>query len=145
MAGASVEQLLARLKEINEGADKASRAAAEAMGAVGEREIKKLLGVSSHPLGTPTPSPRGTPPSLVTGQLRRSVRQTKLYQSGAGRWTVHIAPTTVYARIQELGGWTGRGHASHLPARPYVKIGQLRAALKARDAAIRVFRNYTRT
>lgn len=145
MAGVAVEQLLARLKEINEGADKASRAAAEAMGAVGEREIKQLLGLSSHMAGTPTPSPRGTPPSLVTGQLRRSVKQTKLFPSGAGRWTVHIAPTTVYARIQELGGWTGRGHASHLPARPYVKIGQLRAALKARDAAIRVFRNYTRT
>jgi phage gpG-like protein len=144
-AGASVEQLLARLRQIERDADRAVKSAAEAMGAVGEREIKKQLGRTSHAPGTPTQSPPGSPPGLITGQLRRSVRQTKTYSSGAGRWTVHIAPTMIYARIQELGGWAGRGHKSHLPARPYVRPGMLAAELKARDAAIRVFRAFTKT
>jgi phage gpG-like protein len=145
VAGVTVEALLKRLEQIREDADGAAKEAANAMSAVGERAIKQELGVSSHPPGTRTPSPPGMPPSLVTGQLRRSVRQTRLYQTGAGQWTAHVAPTTVYGRIQELGGRAGWHHRSRLPPRPYVARGFLKSASKARDAAIQVFRNRTNT
>ena len=68
---------------------------------------------------------------------------TALRRSGKGQWTARVAPTTVYARIQELGGQAGRGHQSALPPRPYVSPAVTKSALKARDAAIRVFRSYT--
>jgi phage gpG-like protein len=145
MAGVTVEALLARLQQIHDDADDAAKEAANAMSAVGERAIKQELGVSSHPPGTRTPAAPGMPPSLVTGQLRRSVRQTRLYQTGRGQWTAHVAPTTVYGRIQELGGRAGRHHRSNLPARPYVSRGFLKSQSKARDAAIRVFRSRTET
>jgi phage gpG-like protein len=137
--------LLGRLRQIKVGAEDCVKPAAEAMAAVGERAIKQELATSSHDRGTPTPSGPGEPPSLVSGQLRRSVRMTKIEKTGAWAWTAHVAPTTVYARIQELGGWAGRGHRSHLPPRPYVKPAVLKSAMKARDAAIEVFRMKTGT
>lgn len=139
----SADALLARLEEIKAGGEAAVKPAAEAMGAVGDQAIKKKLGLSSHAPGTKTPSTPGMPPSLITGSLRRSVRKTRSYQSGAHEWTVHIAPTIVYARIQELGGRTGRGHRTHLPPRPYVAPALVESAEKARKAAIRVFRGLT--
>ncbi|MEU0818968.1 hypothetical protein [Streptomyces mirabilis] len=86
-----------------------------------EAEIKKTLSTSSHSRGTPTPSSPGEPPSLVTGTLRRSITVKGPHPLGLGRWEAEIGPTAVYGRIQELGGVTGRGHATTLPARPYVK------------------------
>lgn len=88
----------------------------------------------SHPPQTKTPSPPGQPPALVTGTLRRSVRVDPAHGSGVA--VAHVAPHTVYARIQEAGGdiypvrarylrWTEDGvvHYSrhvHLPERPYM-------------------------
>lgn len=86
-----------------------------------EREIKQQLSTSSHAKGTPTPSSPGDPPSLITGTLRRSISVKGPHPLGMGRWEAEIGPTAVYGRIQELGGVTGRGGATVLPARPYVK------------------------
>lgn len=86
-----------------------------------EREIKAQLALTSHPRGTPTPSSPGEPPSLVTGTLRRSISVKGPTPLGYGRWEAHIGPTAVYGRIQELGGVTGRGGATQLPPRPYVR------------------------
>ncbi|MFF7142235.1 hypothetical protein ACFZB5_13435 [Streptomyces nodosus] len=86
-----------------------------------EREIKQQLSTSSHKKGTPTPSAPGDPPSLITGTLRRSISVKGPHPLGLGRWEAQIGPTAVYGRIQELGGVTGRGGATELPARPYVK------------------------
>ncbi|MFJ5151356.1 hypothetical protein ACIQCF_07170 [Streptomyces sp. NPDC088353] len=86
-----------------------------------EREIKQQLSTSSHQKGTPTPSSPGDPPSLITGTLRRSISVKGPHPLGMGRWEAQIGPTAVYGRIQELGGVTGRGGATELPARPYVK------------------------
>ncbi|RMI47609.1 hypothetical protein EBO15_01525 [Actinomadura harenae] len=95
------------------------QAAAQAMALAGERAIKLKLSRYQHPRRTPTPSPPGQPPAVVTGTLRRSVI-TQVPTGGAGRWIGSVAPTAVYSRIQELGGATGRGHHVLLPARPYV-------------------------
>lgn len=98
-----------------------------------EREIKLTLRTYTHPEGTPTTSPPGQPPALVTGNLRRSIvvrgprAGRKPYQVVA-----QVGPTAVYSRIQELGGRVrirGRGEVgpqrersyANLPARPYVR------------------------
>ncbi|MCI3277658.1 hypothetical protein [Streptomyces cylindrosporus] len=86
-----------------------------------EAEIKTTLATSSHPRGTPTPSRPGEPPSLVTGTLRRSISVKGPHPLGLGRWEAQIGPTAIYGRIQELGGVTGRGHSTTLPARPFVQ------------------------
>lgn len=47
----------------------------------------------------------------------------RLYQSltyAASAHQVEIGTNTVYARIHQLGGQTGRGHALTLPARPFL-------------------------
>lgn len=87
-----------------------------------ERNVKMYLRTFTHPFGTPTPSPRGAPPALVFGHLRRSWRNTPAHET-TRPWVIqaHGGPTAVYARIHELSGWTGRGHASFIPRRPYVR------------------------
>lgn len=87
-----------------------------------ETEIKSQLRTSSHPRRTPTPSAPGSPPSLVSGTLMRSIA-IEGPAGGLGVYTATIGPTAIYGRIQELGGAAGRGHRVHLPARPYVDPG----------------------
>lgn len=87
-----------------------------------EREIKDQLRTTSHPRRTLTPSAPGSPPSLVSGTLMRSIAVDGP-SGGLGVYTATIGPTAIYGRIQELGGVTGRGHRVHLPARPYVDPG----------------------
>ncbi len=138
---ADLESALQRLKD---GADSAAHDAAEAAAAVITRGVQLELSRSSHARGTKTPAAPGQPPSLVTGQLRRSVRMTRLDRTGTGQWTAHIAPTTVYSRIQELGGVAGKGHRSRLPPRPYVRPAFRMWQLKAYDAAVAAFRRSSR-
>ncbi|MFJ8345021.1 hypothetical protein ACIQ9J_01330 [Streptomyces sp. NPDC094153] len=111
---AAIESMAARLSL-------ATRAATVQASHLLEREIKQQLSTSSHAKGTPTPSSPGDPPSLITGTLRRSISVKGPHPLGLGRWEAQIGPTAVYGRIQELGGVTGRGGATELPARPYVK------------------------
>lgn len=84
-----------------------------------EAEAKAAF-TSAHSRGTPTPSSPGTPPAVVTGTLRRSILSETPERIGFG-YVGRVYPTTVYARVQELGGATGRNHAAVLPARPYLK------------------------
>lgn len=110
-----------------------------------ERNVKFYLRTFTHREGTPTPSPRGGPPALVTGNLIRSWRN-RPPRTGDRPFTVETqgGPTAVYARIQELSGQAGRGLQVHIPARPYVRPmllasrrGVRRIHLDAWTAAIR--------
>jgi phage gpG-like protein len=83
-----------------------------------------MLSLTAHLPGTPTPSSPGQPPSLVSGDLRRSIEATPPIQADDA-YMIDVGPTAVYARIQELGGQAGRG--STLPPRPYMAPA-LRAA-----------------
>lgn len=87
-----------------------------------ERNVKFYLRTFSHREGTPTPSPRGGPPALVSGNLIRSWRSQRP-RPGLEPFTVETSggPTAVYSRIQELSGQAGRGLTTHIPARPYVR------------------------
>ncbi|MFE5037160.1 hypothetical protein [Streptomyces sp. NPDC056683] len=116
-----VHQLEAALAGLLGTFDAATRKATAEASHLLEREIKETLSTSSHPKGTPTPSAPGEPPSLITGTLRRSITVKGPTPLGRARWEAQIGPTAVYGRIQELGGVTGRGGATELPPRPYVR------------------------
>jgi hypothetical protein len=69
----------------------------------------------------PPSSPPGEPPASRTGYLFDRVLKRFDGQISAGVYKARVFPSTVYARIQELGGVTGRGHRTRLPPRPYVQ------------------------
>lgn len=115
-----VRELLGAFTRMGAQLDAASIAATTAAAHLVEERIKTQLGATSHERGTPTPAAPGSPPSLVTGTLRRSVSVTGPNHSGEG-WVSEVGPTAVYSRVQDMGGVTGRGHRTRLPARPYVR------------------------
>lgn len=80
-----------------------------------QREAQRLLALTSHAPGTPTPSAPGEPPSLISGALRRSITVEPPEHTSEG-WSIRVGPTIVYGRVQELGGGP-----SNLPARPYMR------------------------
>lgn len=100
-----------------------------------ERVTKTYLRTFTHPKGTPTPSPPGGPPALVTGHLRRSWRTIPAHPGRRpDTCEASTGPTADYSRIQELSGevrqtrtrQTKRGLVTRavtmrLPKRPYLK------------------------
>lgn len=36
--------------------------------------------------------------------------------------SAEVTNNKVYARIQQLGGWTGKGHKTYIPGRPYLTL-----------------------
>lgn len=128
--------------------ERAATDAANAMALTYQREV-----VSS--MHGPAPSPPGTPPARRSGTLARSVRAEPARGTGT-RATSSVAPHTVYARIQQLGGTIrvvrakvltdGKrffGKQVTLPARPYMVMpaDRLARVLKAgKDAALRAVR-----
>lgn len=71
-----------------------------------------------HPYSEPTESPpfKG-PVGFITGHLRDSVEV--VVPPIAGYAKVQVG--AIYARIQEIGGWTGAHHMTYLPPRPYFR------------------------
>lgn len=84
-----------------------------------QSETRKALSLRAHQKGTKTPSAPGQPPAYISGALAESV-QIQGPNAIPGGFEARIGPTIVYARIQELGGVTGRGHQTRIPARPYL-------------------------
>lgn len=139
--GAELRALIVRKRE-------AARRAVARAAALVEDQVKAELSRSSHRRGTRTPSRPGSPPSLISGTLRRSVRHTPPRPIPRG-WEATIGPTAEYSRIQELGGTVtarsggllrfrldGRTIMTPrvtLPARPYVRPGARRANPAVRE------------
>jgi len=115
-----VAEFTAAIEAMVVAADVASREAVAAGAHLIEAETKEDLSIGSHAKGEPTSSAPGAPPDLVTGALRRSVKVEGPARVGPATWRAGVGPTAVYGRIQELGGVTGRGGATALPARPYL-------------------------
>lgn len=120
-------------------ADIATKAATGKGAALIDREMKKTLTTSSHKRGTPTPSRPGEPPSLVSGQLRRSVKIVGPARLAPGVYQAKIGPTAVYGRIQDQGGNAGRNGSVRLPPRPFVAPTQKRVT--ADGSLARVYRD----
>lgn len=116
-----VDDLRAALEAMASRIQTATPRAVEAGAEELEKATKAKLELKSHARGTRTPSLPGEPPAKIDGALRDSVRHSTPVLDGPGRWLTIVGATTVYARIQELGGYAGRGHASYLPPRPYLK------------------------
>lgn len=108
--------LASRVLEARAVTELAVKAAADQV----KRDTVDKLMLKEHSKGTPTPSAAGEPPAMITGTLKASVTVTPVTTTG-DYFEAKVGPTTVYARIQELGGTAGRGHTTHLPARPYLK------------------------
>jgi phage gpG-like protein len=119
--------------------DAATRAGLETVAMLAERAVVDQLTLRSHPPGTPTPSAPGQPPALITGDLAGSVAHHGP-TGAAGRYEVVVGATTVYARIQELGGRTGAGHRTVLPPRPYLHPALLAAQRDMLAVMIRAWR-----
>ena len=151
-------QLPARLRRLaRDVRDPAATDAADAMAHSFQRSVVMSMKGTSAP---------GLPPARRTGTLARSVRAEPSKLVGGGKATSSVAPHTVYARIQQLGGdiypvrakalrWKSktfgplpkggkRGnwvYAMHvrLPPRPYIVVTD-DARRKCRDAAVRAVR-----
>jgi phage gpG-like protein len=134
----SVNDLLRSLEARTLTAEMAPPLATEAMAKILVANVKDALDRASHLARTPTPAAPGEPPAKVTGALRDSVRVTGRV-AVLGRAEARVAPTTSYARVQELGGWTGAGHAAYLPARPYLRPTLLKSLAELEAAALAVF------
>jgi len=130
---------LAALKNLEEDVqDRATQVAIMQAGLVLEREAKLMLTKSGrHPKGTPTPSAPGSPPAIVTGSLRASVKTTEPQREGMGNYSVMVGPTVIYARVQELGGGP-----RNLPARPYMQPAAEQSLGAVREAYINALRRY---
>lgn len=101
-----------------------------------ERAAQANLARYTHPAGTPTPSPPGQPPALVSGALRRSLK-TRRTGHGPNVYEGAVGSTIVYGPIQERGGtilpkrgpflwWRTadgmrRARSVTLPPRPYLR------------------------
>ena len=116
---AGIKEFEAALTAIQAKQLAASRTALSKSLSLIEREAKANLSLSTHTRYEPTNSMPGEPPALVSGDLRRSVKQDRIEQIGPTRFSGQVGPTIEYGRIQELGGEAGRG--AILPSRPYLQ------------------------
>jgi phage gpG-like protein len=114
-----------------EGTQEATQAASEVV----REAVQDNLRFSYYP---PASEP-GEPPAWRTGWLHDNVYVRVLPIDGG--WQGRIYPSTVYARIQELGGNAGRDHASYLPARPYVEPASNETAPRVGEAFAERWRN----
>jgi hypothetical protein len=65
---------------------------------------RTMLTLTSHAVGTRTPSPKGEPPSKITGQLRDSIRPvTPAYLVSEGAAWCAVGSLLIYAPVHEFG------------------------------------------
>lgn len=64
--------------------------------------VMKSLIQGRHKAGTPTPSAQGSPPTNITGNLRRSISSNVKRGFGLS-YTATVGPTMIYSRALELG------------------------------------------
>ena len=125
---------LRRLRALAE--TEAPLAAVRALSQGGETAVKAKLTLSTHEEGTPTPSAKGEPPSLVSGHLRGSGKRSPAAVTAPGCATCVLGFTAKYAPVHEFGPVTITSHGSWplrnkatgqvfgrqviIPRRPYV-------------------------
>jgi phage gpG-like protein len=114
-----LDDVSASLKEMAVNVKVAANTATIVSGNLVKKTAQTGLALRTHARGTRTPSPPGDAPALISGALRRSIAVN--LASYSGMTVAMVGPTIIYGRIQELGGVAGRGHHSHLPARPYLR------------------------
>ena len=143
MAGNAAREVADQLRRIRALVEtEAPLAAVRALSQAGETAVKVILSSSTHSEGTPTPSSPGQPPSLVSGNLRRSGKRSPAAITAPGCATCALGFTAVYAPVHEFGPVTIRSHGSYplrnrntgqvfgrqvtIPKRPYVAPAMLK-------------------
>lgn len=129
----SADETIAKLQLMLAGGVESAGPAALAMGEVVAKAVQIELSNAAHKPGTPTPSPPGSPPAMISGALQGSVRVEELEPGH-----VRVGATTPYARIQQLGGMSGLGHLTRTPARPYLEPALRNGLAEGVAAAIEV-------
>lgn len=109
-------EVMAKFREMREKAEAETPAMINEILRKVATQQRTLLTLGSHPPGTRTGSPPGSPPWRITGHLTDSVTVRRARPLGPGRWEGSVGPTAVYGRVQELGGGPFR-----LPARPSLR------------------------
>ena len=73
-----------------------------------------------QPLAPSTAASRGSdhPILQLSGDLRSSIKYVATDKG------LSVGSNLIYARIHQYGGDAGRGHASHIPARPYLGVNR---------------------
>jgi len=99
------------------------KAAMEEIGEMLTSSTVERFDTSTAPDGTPWPisqraEKEGGKTLVDTGRLRGSIG----YEASPDQ--VVVGSNLVYARIHQLGGKTGRGHAVTMPERPYLGISE---------------------
>ena len=110
--------------------------ATDQVGVVAVEQMQGLI-KGHHKMGTPTPSPRGTPPTNITGFLRNSIRATP--QGFKDRYVVVVGPHATYARDLELG--MGKNKVKYPFVEPTAKI--MREKNRARNIYVNALRDVT--
>lgn len=82
-------------------------------------DVQQKLTRLEHPAHTPTPSAPGSPPAKITGDLTSSMQVEP--ELGPDGLDSELRTDIDYGAIQEFGGMAGKGHRSHLPARPFLR------------------------
>lgn len=104
MSSNAAREVAARLREIRKLAEsEAPLAAVRALSQAGETAVKVTLTSSTHREGTPTPSAPGQPPSLISGNLRRSGHRTTARVTSPGWARCALGFMAVYAPVHEFG------------------------------------------
>jgi hypothetical protein len=94
----------ARLRKIAAAAESdAPRAAVQAFSRAGETMVKLKLTTYTHEAGTPTPSPAGGVPALVSGKLRRGVQRSPAVPRGPASWSQVLGCVVSYGSVHEFG------------------------------------------
>jgi len=110
-------------------ASEAPQAACTALGRAAETAVKVKLTSSTHPVGTPTPSRPGQPPSLVTGALRRSMLRTPAKLASEGVSFCSVGSKLIYAPVHEFGPVT-------ITARRFPQLGNPTVGFFGRSVTI---------
>lgn len=119
-----VDRVIAALQFMIESAGAATPIAVDNVLKAVARHERAQLSLGWHPPGTKTGSQPGQPPWRITGRLSRAVTVQPAALHGPWRWSGKTGPDgakAIYARIHELGGWTGAGYRTYLPPRPHLK------------------------
>jgi len=107
------------LRKIDKRIPDAMQFATQQVGMAATSEMKKQI-TGGHKAGTPTPSVIGSPPTNITGNLRRAIRAT--YPIGFRGYSVIVGSFAIYARQVEQGGGNWRNGARYPFVEPTARI-----------------------
>lgn len=97
-----LDEAVSRMQAIPPRVDSEMSRASRVMAAVIVSTVVKGF-TKKHRHGTKTTATAGSPPAVVTGNLKSNI-QPSVTRKGFGSYLVEVGPTPIYGRTLELGG-----------------------------------------